>query len=279
MPSPDTVGSSEHSKSKFRKDQSTGETIRRNIGRLWNSKPHIPKTEFRPIQQQVEKAASEQAEAGTKKFPVTGAIAINRISRVLSTWKNKKVSETGGRMLNQSYHNHSAFWNQAKAKFDLPQTPQPKLLTAIQYALASDLQKRKIWHQPIDTVSRIVSGIDGKIWIHGVEKDSLTGEGHQDQYHPLGGPAEGELKKKVAALAGLVKAKEKRTRAQLKHMLNKYSHLFMTKGMAIEGTVKTQHRIQLKKDFRVQHYPPQRLGTKQRETQEEEVRKLFTMGP
>ena len=90
--------------------------------------------------------------------------------------------------------------------------------------------------------------------------------------------AESELKKKVAALAGLAEVKEKRTKAQLKSMLNKYSHLFMTKGMAIEGTVKTHHRIQLKKDFKIQHYPPQRLGTKQRETQEEEVRKLFAMG-
>ena len=50
--------------------------------------------------------------------------------------------------------------------------------------------------------------------------------------------------------------------AQLKHMLKKYSHLFMTKGMAISGTVKTKHRIQLKKDFQAQHYPPQCLGAK-----------------
>ena len=53
---------------------------------------------------------------------------------------------------------------------------------------------------------------------------------------------------------------------------------FMTKGMAIQGTVKTQHHIDLKDGYRVQHYPPQRLGQKQKEVQEQEVKKLCNMG-
>ena len=49
----------------------------------------------------------------------------------------------------------------------------------------------------------------------------------------------------------------------------------MTKGMKIEGTVKTTHRIDLKEGHKVQHYPPQRFGAKQKEAQEEEVLFLF----
>ena len=44
--------------------------------------------------------------------------------------------------------------------------------------------------------------------------------------------------------------------------------------MKIAGTVKTKHHIDLKEDYKVQHYPPQRLGAKQKEAQEEEVKKL-----
>ena len=53
----------------------------------------------------------------------------------------------------------------------------------------------------------------------------------------------------------------------------------MTKGIIIAGTVKTEHHIDLKEGYKVQQYPPpQRLGIKQKETQEEEVRKLCNMG-
>ena len=62
-------------------------------------------------------------------------------------------------------------------------------------------------------------------------------------------------------------------------MLAKNEDLFMTKGMKIAGTVKTTHRIiQLKDNFKIQHYPPQRLGGKQKEAQEKEVIKLIEMG-
>ena len=48
--------------------------------------------------------------------------------------------------------------------------------------------------------------------------------------------------------------------------------------MKIAGTGKTTHRIQLKDNYKIQHYPPQRLGEKQKEAQEKEVIQLIEMG-
>ena len=52
----------------------------------------------------------------------------------------------------------------------------------------------------------------------------------------------------------------------------------MTKGVKIAGTVKTKHRIELKEGCKVQHYPPQRLGAKQKEAQEKNFNMLLNMG-
>ena len=149
------------------KDQSPGEIFRRNIGRLWETKRQVPNIENGYRRQQVETAAAIHPGTGAANFPTMDTEEINRISRVLFTWKNKKVSAAGSRMLNRSYHNQAAFWEEATSEFNLPQKPNHRTLSAIQYALAQELQRRKIWHQPMDSVRRIVSGIDGKIWIHG----------------------------------------------------------------------------------------------------------------
>ena len=97
-------------------------------------------------------------------------------------------------------------------------------------------------------------------------------------YFPLDDISPTDFSRKVQQLGTDAQVKTARTRTVLKQMLKQYKNLFMTKGMAIQGTVKTQHHIDLKDGYRVQHYLPQRLGEKQKEVQEEEVKKLCNMG-
>ena len=97
-------------------------------------------------------------------------------------------------------------------------------------------------------------------------------------YYPLGGISEQELQQKAQQLGEQAQVKSPRTRTVLKKLLKKYGNLFITKGMKIAGKVKTEHHIDLKEGYKVQQYPPHRLGMKQKETQEGEVRKLCNMG-
>ena len=83
-------------------------------------------------------------------------------------------------------------------------------------AMANKLQRRKIFG--IVLVHKITSGVDGKVWVNGVEKDSMSGEGHQDQYYP-DSPTLEELHYKVQQLAETAKVRAKRTREALKVML------------------------------------------------------------
>ena len=79
--------------------------------------------------------------------------------------------------------------------------------------------------------------IDRKVWVNGVEKDSMSGEGHQNQYYQ-DSPTPEELNSKVQQLADSAKVKEKRIREVLKAMPKKYGKLFMTKLMKTAGTAK-----------------------------------------
>ena len=123
-------------------------------------------------------------------------------------------------------------------------------MTAVKQAMAHEIRRRKLYDEE---TYKITSGVDGQIWVHGIEKDSFSGEGHQDQYYPLEERTKEELQQKVKNLARQAAVKAKRTREHLHKMLNKYTGLFMTKGRKIEGTVQTRHRIGLKEDHKIQH--------------------------
>ena len=71
-------------------------------------------------------------------------------------------------------------------------------------AMANELRRRKLYDD--DTVFKISSGIDGKVWVNGVEKDSMSGEGHQDQYYP-DSPTPEVLQAKVQQLAESAKVR------------------------------------------------------------------------
>ena len=106
----------------------------------------------------------------------------------------------------------------------------------------------------------------------------MSGEGQQDQCYPIDNPTPTEVKKKVLSLVQKSHIKTKRTKEQLRKRLKDSMQLFMAKGMKVAGTVITKHSIKLKEQYRVQHFPPQRLSAVQKAAQEGKVNELFEMG-
>ena len=60
---------------------------------------------------------------------------------------------------------------------------------------SQDYKRRKLYDE--QQIFKIASGIDGKVWVNGVDKDSFSGEGHQDQYYPIQEQTKEQLQEKI----------------------------------------------------------------------------------
>ena len=109
-------------------------------------------------------------------------------------------------------HNPLAFKEEVLNKFQLPKTDD---VTCSLHTIRLAIKRRKLYDGRRELVHRIVSGIDGDVWVQGVRQDSLNGEGHQDMYYPLDEISPADFNRKVQQLGTTAQVKTARTRPVL----------------------------------------------------------------
>ena len=201
-----------------------------------------PLIESRQLPQSIEVAASPLGSIQASKLP---ELHFTTIQAVVEQLKSENIP----------IRKIQSWLNRITKEFKLPTLGQwSYTLASVKHILANWIKARKLYDQPEEHIHKITSGIDGSVWIQGVTNDSLNGEGHQNIYYPLDSISEQELQQKVQQLGEIAQVKTPRTRIVLKRLLKKYGNFFMTKGMKFAGTVKTEHHIDLKDGYKVQHY-------------------------